>query len=327
MAKTVTQAFDEFNKDVVNLDPDRTKVARKSRDWLFEQLNILQDKEDLNFPFKFEARHINFGSFDRKTKIRELDDIDLIFCFTADSATYTKTYSTYYINTSVAGARLQSLSDNSILNSKKVLNKLKLALSKIPQYKSADPHRVGEAVTLNLISYEWVYDIVPCFYTDTDLYLMPDRNGNWKATDPRVDQNRVSNVNQNKNGRLLQLIRTLKYWNRYHSATTMTSFLFENFVVNFANSKISLSEYVDYNVKDFFSYLQTAVYLTVADHKGLTADLNYLTFDQRVAISEKAQWAFNKAHEAILSENNKNNPAEAIRKWGEVFGPKFPVYE
>ena len=89
MAATVNSAFEEFNKNVVNLDPDRTSKAISSRDWLWGQLNKLDSKENLNFPFKYEDKHIKFGSFARKTKIRELDDIDLMFCLTANGATYT----------------------------------------------------------------------------------------------------------------------------------------------------------------------------------------------------------------------------------------------
>jgi hypothetical protein len=225
MATSVNTAFNEFNKDTVNLLKDRTDKARSSRNWLFTQLNTLDSKDDLNFPFRYESKHINFGSFERKTKIRELDDVDLMFCFTANGATYSK-YSfgnTYSILTPDAGQRLKNLSDSDVLNSRRVVNKVNLSLAQIDQYKSADLHSKGEAATLNLLSYEWVFDIVPCFYTDTDLYLIPDGNGNWKPTDPRIDQKRVTDSNQAKEGRALQLIRTLKYWNRRNSTHTIGS--------------------------------------------------------------------------------------------------------
>lgn len=44
MAATVNSAFEEFNKNVVNLDPDRTSKAISSRDWLWGQLNKLDSK-------------------------------------------------------------------------------------------------------------------------------------------------------------------------------------------------------------------------------------------------------------------------------------------
>ena len=37
MAKTVNAAFEEFLEDYVNLDPQDTKKARSSRNWLIEE--------------------------------------------------------------------------------------------------------------------------------------------------------------------------------------------------------------------------------------------------------------------------------------------------
>ena len=121
MATSVNSAFNEFNKDIVNLLKDRTDRARSSRNWLYTQLNGLDTKDDLDFPFKYESKHINFGSFERRTKIRELDDVDLMFALTSDGATYTKYSTNYYkINTPNAGQRLKNLSDSDILNSRRV---------------------------------------------------------------------------------------------------------------------------------------------------------------------------------------------------------------
>lgn len=326
MANTVNTAFNEFNKDIVNLDPNRTLTANGSRDWLFGQLNGLDGQEDLDFPFKYLEKHIKFGSFARKTKIRELDDVDLMFCLTADGATYLKYNETYTIYSTNAGQRLKNLSDNNILNSTKVVNKLKLALSKIEHYKSAELHSRGEAATLSLKSYEWVFDIVPCFYTDTELYLIPDAKGNWKATDPRIDQNLVTTTNQNYSGRALQLIRTLKYWNRHNSSFTITSYFFEQIVINFIKSKTKLSQWIDFDIRDFYNYLSSNIFCSVNDPKGIQGDLNILTYIQRQSISQKANWAHNKANEAIHAETQDKDQQKSINKWREIFGTKFPTY-
>lgn len=326
MATTVNQAFNDFNRDSVNLDPNRTTKAISSRDWLWGQLNTLDSKVGLDFPFKYQDMHIGFGSFARKTKIRELDDIDIMFCFNANGATYLRSGSVYYLYTTYAGDRLKKLSDNDVLNSRKVVNKLKNSLSKIEKYKSAELHSRGEAATLNLQSYEWVFDIVPCFYTDTNLYLIPDGNGNWKATDPRIDQNLISSTNQDYNRQVLQLVRTLKYWNRHHSSYTIGSYLFEQIIINFVNSRNELQQWIDFNIRDFFYYLKTNIYYSVNDPKGIQGNLNNLSFDQKQSISEKANWAYEKANEAISAETSEKNQEKAINKWREVFGQNFPIY-
>src|SRR5690554_1090657 len=327
MASTVNTAFNEFNRDSVNLLKDRTDKARASRTWLFTQLNGLDSKDDLNFPYKYEANHINFGSFERKTKIRELDDVDPMFCLTSDGATYTK-YSNnlYQINTQNAGQRLKYLSDNNILNSKRVVNKVKNSLSKISQYSSAELHSRGEAATLNLTSYEWVFDIVPCFYTDTGLYLIPDREGNWKPSDPRVDQKSVTDENQDKDGKLLQLIRTLKYWNRRNSTFTIGSYFFENLVINYSKSKSELSQWIDYDIKNFFYFLSQAIWLSTFDPKGFQGDLNTFNYTEKLSISQKAEWAYQKASEAIKAETEEKDMKKSINLWREIFGNSFPQY-
>jgi hypothetical protein len=327
MATSVNTAFNEFNKDFVNLLKDRTDRARTSRNWLLGQLNGLDSKEDLDFPFKYESMHINYGSFERRTKIRELDDVDLMFCLTGNGATYTKhTINHYQINTPNAGQRLKNLSDSDILNSKRVVNKVKNSLSQIGQYKSADLHSRGEAATLSLSSYEWVFDIVPCFYTDTGLYLIPDGRGDWKPTDPRIDQKRVTSANQDNKNIVLQLIRTLKYWNRRNSTYTISSYLFENIVINFVNSSTELNDYNDINIRDFFSYLSSAILSSVNDPKGLQGDINTYTIAQKVEISKKADWAYQKATQATYAELTEKDQKKSINLWREIFGADFPTY-
>ncbi len=327
MANSVNSAFNEFNRDTVNLLKERTDRARTSRNWLFSQLNGLESKDNLNFPFKYESKHINFGSFERRTKIRELDDIDLMFCLTADGATYTK-YSNnlYQINTPNAGQCLKNLSDNDILSSRRVVNKVKNSLSQIGQYSSAELHSRGEAATLRLTSYEWVFDIVPCFYTDTGLYLIPNGEGNWKPTDPRIDQTRVTDENQVKDGRLLQLIRILKYWNRRNSTYTIGSYFFENLVINYSKSKTELSQWIDYDVRSFFNYLSSAICNSVYDPKSFQGDLNNFTYHEKLSISQTADWVYQKADEAIKAEVDEKDTNKSINKWRELFGSDFPKY-
>ena len=76
-------------RDFVNLDSNRTTTARSSRNWLIDQINSIASKEE-DFPILYSEKNIFFGSFARNTKIRELDDIDLMICLSADGATYSE---------------------------------------------------------------------------------------------------------------------------------------------------------------------------------------------------------------------------------------------
>ena len=200
MSDSVKSCFDVFMRDSVNLDPERTTTARASRDWLVHKIENLADNGEIP-PLYNGTNHLFFGSFARNTKIRPLDDIDIMIVFDAQGCTtddVTKiTRKTYPIYVNNPHAKLlPDYCDGNVLNSRKMIEAIKRELGAIPSYSKADIHRNQEAVTLQLSSYEWNYDIVPCFYTTTGFYIIPDGKGSWKGTDPRIDQNRVTQANQ-----------------------------------------------------------------------------------------------------------------------------------
>jgi hypothetical protein len=328
MAQNVNGAFTEFNRDSVNLDSDETPIARKSRDWLIKQLENLPNKID-DFPKLYDGMHVKFGSFARNTKIRPLDDIDLILTFSAQSSPHTIiTYGhNYILNVPEESKSLRKLcNDDNTLNSIKLVNKIVSSLDEIEHYKAADKHRRQEAATLKLNSYDWNFDIVPAFYTTSGYYLIPDGEGGWKATDPRIDQNRTTEVNQKHDGNILQIIRTLKYWNRRAKMPTIPSYLFENLVLNFFDSKTEISKWIDVNLINFWLHLKTEIYNTVSDPKGFQTNLNTLSYDDRVKISNKASDTYTKGYDAYMIETKEKNQEKAINKWSEIFGDKFPTY-
>lgn len=140
--------------------------------------------------------------------------------------TYTKSGSVVYINGSDSDSKNGLVTDNTnYLNSTKVIDRFISKLSDLQDYSKAEMHKNHEAATLQLKSYTWNFDIVPCFYTDTNFYLIPDGSGNWKKTDPRIDNERTTNINQKYNGKLLELIRLVKYWNKRKASIKMGSYL------------------------------------------------------------------------------------------------------
>ena len=330
MPSTVNAAFEKFNNDHVSLDSVRVEVAKKSRDWLLDQLVSLPSK-DSDFPILYDDMHVHHGSFARKTKIRPLDDIDLFLTFAGGGTTYdTVVFGQKYILRVpyTAPTQLRNLCNPDMtLNSTKLINKVISSLGKIEQYKSAETHRDGEAATLQLASYEWNYDIVPAFYTDTGYYLIPDGRGAWKGTDPRIDHQRIqqTSVTHGENARLL--IRKAKYWNRRAMIITMPPYLLENIVLNYCDTQAKLSDHVDVNLINFWNYLSDAIFGAVPDPKGFQGDLNTLTDDDKKKISNKARDAAAKGYEAFVAETQEFNHAKAINKWREIFGDNFPPHE
>lgn len=324
---TVNSAFKEFMRDKVNLETSQTSTARKSRDNLITNINAFSGYED--FFNIYSDKNLKFGSFARRTKIRELDDIDLMICLSADgSRTYFEDTDCIHINGNENDRKNRLLTDGTIyLNSTKVINRFVSKLSDLSDYDKAEIHKNHEAATLKMKSYTWNFDVVPCFYTTGDFYLIPDGKGNWKKTDPRIDNERTTMINQKHSGNLLNLIRLVKYWNNRKVTMKINSYLLECMILNKYETMEKLeSWWLDLQFRDILNYLASAILRRVDDPKGIQGDLNSFSWEDRCKISEALSAAHEKAVEAANLEINKKDQKAAIAKWKEVLGSEYPNY-
>lgn len=345
MASTINTAFNEFMRDTVNLSASKVDTARSSRDWLFDQIQKFPDS-DSKFPTlkaRYSGAHIAFGSFARKTKTRPLDDIDLMVCMNADGFTlmqYSHNNIELHLPSNYSGRltnyRHTTLWSEHKLSSTRITNKFVSNLSSVPQYKKAESRRSGEAAILNLSSYEWSFDIIPCFITEKDIYgnnyyLIPNGSGHWKKTDPRIDRDRLQRINQACNGHVLQVIRILKYWNQRPYKAGIPSYLLETMISNYYDNEINrgwsslVSGFIDMELVKVFEYLKNNIFYTVNDPKGIAGNINDIgttaqnSFYQRLAVDlDKAKLA--RAYEG------ESKQKECINKWREVFGDLFPQF-
>jgi hypothetical protein len=335
MAKTVNAAFEEFLKDYVNIDPKDTEKARSSRDWLIkEQIHSFTER-DLYFPTLYSEKDIYFGSFARRTKKRPLDDIDIMIALSAEGSTYYE-YSSDFIEIYVPDSayKLKKLCADGTnkLNSIKIINKFIALLDKVPQYQPADKHRNKEAATLKLKSYDWNFDIVPCLftapeYTGRTYYLIPDGQGNWKKTDPRIDRNRVTKVNQTHDGNILNIIRLMKYWNKRPTMPSMDSYLLENMILDFYSINIDskASSYIALEMPRLFQYIHTNIFYQVNDPKSIQGNINTLEYTDQIKIANRSSQDYLRSLDAIELEN-KGYHTLAMKTWRAIFGNNFPIY-
>lgn len=333
MAQTVNEAFNEFLKEIVNLDPEETKKARGSRDWLFGQIASFQS--DDTFPILYPENNISFGSFARRTKRRPLDDIDLMICLHAQYATYLE-YNGNIEITAKSGTNLKAFcnENTNTLNSIKVINMFIKKCAGVPQYSKADLKRNGAAAVLSLVTYDWCFDIVPCFMTAQEwngrtYYLIPDGYGNWKKTDPRIDRDRTKEINQNHDGNVLNVIRIIKYWNGRPTMPSIPRYLLETMILNYyANRSESdkASQYVDLEIPRVLQYIAGNIYSHINDPKNIQGNINNLSWDDQTKIANRANADKQKADEARNFENNTDHKS-SIEKWREIFGSEFPKYE
>lgn len=333
MPYTVNTSFDTYRSICVDLDPEQVKTARKSRDYLVGQIKAIADN-DPSFP-KTVGQYKPFGSFARSTKVRPLDDIDLLFFLNGrgtsismqgDNRCWLK------VDTSITPTLKPYLDDYGYLNSTKVLNKFKSSLAFVPNYRKADIKRNGVAVVLGLSSYDWVFDIVPSFpvnnYADTatDYYIIPDGSGEWMRTDPRRDQDLITEVNQKHNKLLLPVIRLIKYWNTYrYSPPSLSSYYLETMIITGLRYSFSSLTSIKSAIPIVFSNLRSAVLTPCPDPKGLGANLEVgVDWDTRKKVSEAAGDMASYANLALDAENRSDHKT-AIGYWAKIF-PNFPSY-
>ena len=334
MSVTVWGAFDTFRKNTVDLDPDQTRTARSSRDFLFAQLNGL-NISIIGFPPMFGG-YLNFGSFARRTKIRPINDIDMMILLSGSKTTAVQTSNDpycYWLRIDDPAAPLSGFRDEyGYVNSTKVLNKIKASLPSISQYTKAETKKTMQAVTLNLRSYPWIFDIVPAvpinssFTTAVDHYLIPDGKGKWMRTDPRKDGSSVSLVSGKHGGYFLPVMRLLKYWNnRTNNKSRLPSYYFETLVLKTFENASAIKSYPA-GVKYFFDYGQVYVTLPCPDPKGLGPNLDRHTdWATKQKVIDAMNLASTNAGYAVMYEASSDYK-DAIYWWQQVFGPGFPSY-
>jgi hypothetical protein len=280
-----------------------------------------------------QKKNIAFGSFARRTKRRPLDDVDQMIALKAEGGYYHEYGGKIEIFVPESAYRLQLLcfENTNSLNSRKVVNQFVTSLKQVPQYERAETKRNQEAATLNLKSYPWTFDIVPCFFTTQDCfgkdyYLIPDGNGYWKKTDPRIDRDRVTEINQHHNGNILNTIRLVKYWNSRPTMPSLSSYLIENMILDYYSDNLMIStNHIGMEIVRALKHIHRAVNYPVSDPKEIQGDLNNTSLEDRRKVSERAFSDLQKAIEAVEFEIEEKHEL-AIKKWEEILGKSFPDF-
>lgn len=327
MPLTVDDSFRQFQRDTIDLDRKVVENGRQTIQGLSSKLDEILFQDSNAFPKPIPKSHIMYGSFQRGTKIRELDEINLLLCLDLEGARESRRRaSRYLINTGRSSERLRRLSDGDQLNSTALLLQLEELVREVPGFLHAHLHGKGKAVALQLKNHDWRFDLVPCFKIEEDFYLMPDGSGSWIPTQPSKGNLPIMVADQAKEGKLVPLIRLLKYWNRHNPAPTIPAYVFELMVTDFANSRANLSLWTDFNILAFFGYLSNRIWKKVTDPNEIWPDLNPFSEQEKKAIMDAVEKARGLARIAIDAETQGKDHKLAIAQWREIFGQGYPKY-
>ncbi|WP_261665533.1 hypothetical protein [Deinococcus sp. Marseille-Q6407] len=329
-SSTVNTAFQQFMLHAVRLSPDSVKNARSSRNWLIDQIQALPGR-DSAFPLLYNEKHIQFGSFARRTKCRELDDIDLMITLIGGGGWYQLLSDTTCDVYVPDNHRLAPFRDASgAVNSRLVINQFIRSLSSVAQYRKAEMKRDSSAAVLNLTSYPWVYDIVPSFLTAEEgdgrtYYLIPDGAGRWKKTDPRLDRNRATSINQNHGGYVLDVVRLVKFWLKRKRGLSLSSYLTEALVLDYYDTPGNTAgKYMNFNLRDVLSGLAERITYDVKDPKDIDGNINDLSWNDRWKAHVLLQEASDACAAACQLESSSQY--DAISAWKGVLGADFGEY-
>lgn len=328
MARTIQSALKQMIEENVNMPSDRVTKTRASRDWLLERIeNFEKGTQYLYFCKNF---NLHFGSFSRRTKVQPIDDIDIMIGLNGhllywDDNMYDYTNCSIHLDPDVqtSGLWKDCLNEDKSLNSTKLLNKFKNALINISHYESANIHRRQQAITLKLSSYEWNFDLVPCFHTTSGVYLIPNGKGGWMKTNPEKDQELVTSINKKHNGNFLELIRLVKYWNSKafdRKANIESSYLLEVMLANYYSSREYLSN-IEYEFEQSLNYLRDNIRNTVDDPKNIEGNLNHLSDEEKTNLILRIDNDLKNIKDA-----KKVSVGESFEYWKKVLGDKFPNY-
>lgn len=226
MLITTEGSITQFRAAQVDLLPSQVAQARASRDFLLQSLRDAFRRTPGRVSLT-DTVHF-YGSFARRTKIRPLNDIDLLFVVdVGDVVAVNNPFVAsrtiqIHPNSSVTTAFNGRTVDRSLIrtdsqvSSIAVLNDVRNRLQTIPQYRRSEVRPDGPAVVLNLASYDWSFDIVPALQIGTPFqpeFAIPDGRGGWIRTNPLRDSQNMTQRNQQSSGYVLPMVRLAKSWN------------------------------------------------------------------------------------------------------------------
>lgn len=332
MAYTAKDAFALFRSDDVDLSSKITETARTSRDFLLRQIENTA-KDNASFPALYGG-YVSFGSFARSTKTQPLDDVDLLLPLngrgTQANQSTNDTY-TFWLKITDRVAPLAAFPDNyGFVNSTKVLNSIKSGLWDVRKYKKAEIKKNTEAVTLSLPSYDWVFDIVPAVPIGDGsgaiaYYLIPNGTGDWKRTDPRIDETNCARVDARHSKLFRPTVRVLKYWNNRPVAPALSSYYLETLALKVFSTLPAVS-LIRSGAERFFHSVDSHLWATCPDPKGLGPPLDSdVTLEVKSKVAEAIAEAAKFSDYALMYEQQGDHK-NAIYWWRRVFGEEFPGY-
>jgi len=244
------------------------------------------------------ANSYQVGSYGRKTAVKGVSDLDMIFVLPAD--VYTK-YNNYQGNGQSA-----------------LLQEVKSAI--LSTYPNTEIRGDGQVIVISFNNY--VIEVCPVFLQSDGSYKYPDSNdgGSWKKTNPLPEIQEFHDYNQTTNLNLKRLAKMTRAW-KNKCGVKIGGLLIDTLCYEFLEKKEShhTDTYSNYDtlLRDFFMYLKDYDKERVYWH---APGSNQRVYKKNSNFISKASKAYNNVIDAI--DKKDNDTVYSI--WKKVFGYPFP---
>lgn len=202
------------------------------------------------------------------------------------------------------------------------LIRIKVALRNVKRrYPTASDPEI-QSRSVNIVVGGIGFDIVPAYYRFDSGYLVPDKDlGTWLHSNPPAYNKFLSDLNQNKGGKLVPLIKMIKCWNRNNGDILKSYHLEWVILIIFFNRTITTYSTA---ASTFFSNAIRMITVPITEpYSGLRLD-NYLASSEIVSVKNNLQSCSNSATYALLAEV-LGQQSNAIRLWRSIFKDPFPT--
>lgn len=238
------------------------------------------------------------GSYDRHTKIKPLDDVDIFAIVELDGAQ----------------GDYRSRAPGAIVAA--------LAAELDDHFKKVEPDGAAVRISVSDDEGQASFEVVPAFDNDSGDYDMPDPDrGRWVRSDPEAHANLTSEMNGRCAQKWVPFVKMLKSWNREAGSPTPQSFLIEVMALKLVRPPFG--RYQD-EFAAFVGNMVDQVDDSWPDPANVGPSVDeLLTSWQRDEMRRAARDALSVAEEAIYLED-EGKERQSVEAWRKIFGNRMP---
>ena len=162
---------------------------------------------------------------------------------------------------------------------------------------------------------------------EAEFYVMPDGDGGWMRTNPKIDDEIASKLQRENNETYKKVVRLLKHWNKTMFTSALASYYIELSVAK----RYRLKNLLGHNVNKISEGVTTAF---ASLHESVMAGDITALIDKAPAVkrgdkitAKHLEYLGNvkTVSNSALSHENSGDSKRALDSWKAIFGDAFEI--